>query len=48
MTAADSIESLLPVSEKMLRVIAYVFEKLEKVTSLMMRDLHCLKELRVC
>lgn len=28
MAAADSIESLFSVSEKMLRVIAYVFERL--------------------
>lgn len=37
--AADSIESLFSVSEKMLRVIAYVFEKLEEVTPLMLQKL---------
>ena len=39
MTAADSIESLFSVSDKMLRVIAYVFEKLEEVTPLMLQKL---------
>lgn len=39
MAAADSIENLFSVSEKMLRVIAYVFEKLEEVTPLMLQKL---------
>ncbi len=39
MVAANSIESLFSVSEKMLRVIAYVFEKLEEVTPLMLQKL---------
>ena len=39
MAAAVSIESLFSVSEKMLRVIAYVFEKLEEVTPLMLQKL---------
>lgn len=39
MAAADSIETLFSVSEKMLRVIAYVFEKLEEVTPLMLQKL---------
>lgn len=39
MTAADSLESLFSVSEKMLRVIACVFEKLEEVTPLMLQKL---------
>ena len=39
MASADSIESLFSVSEKMLRVIAYVFEKLEEVTPLMLQKL---------
>ena len=39
MAAADSIERLFSVSEKMLRVIAYVFEKLEEVTPLMLQKL---------
>lgn len=39
MEAADSLESLFSVSEKMLRVIAYVFEKLEEVTPLMLQKL---------
>ena len=39
MAAADSIESLFSVSEKMLRVIAYVFEKLEEVTPLMLQKI---------
>ncbi len=38
-TAADSLESLFSVSEKMLRAIAYVFEKLEEVTPLMLQKL---------
>ena len=37
--AADSIESLFSVSDKMLRVIAYVFKKLEEVTPLMLQKL---------
>lgn len=37
--AADSIESLFSVSDKMLGVIAYVFEKLEEVTPLMLQKL---------
>ena len=39
MAAAESIESLFSVSEKMLRVIAYIFEKLEEVTPLMLQKL---------
>lgn len=39
MAAADSIESLFSVSDKMLRVIACVFEKLEEVTPLMLQKL---------
>lgn len=39
MAAADSLESLFSVSEKMLRVIAYVFEKLGEVTPLMLQKL---------
>lgn len=39
MTAADSIERLFSVSHKMLRVIAYVFKKLEEVTPLMLQKL---------
>jgi len=39
MAAADSIERLFSVSEKMLRVIACVFEKLEEVTPLMLQKL---------
>ena len=39
LTAADSIESLFSVSDKMLRVIAYLFEKLEEVTPLMLQKL---------
>lgn len=39
MAAADSLESLFSVSEKMLRAIAYVFEKLEEVTPLMLQKL---------
>ena len=37
--AAESIESLFSVSDKMLRVIAYIFEKLEEVTPLMLQKL---------
>lgn len=37
--AADSLERLFSVSEKMLRVISYVFEKLEEVTPLMLQKL---------
>ncbi len=36
---ADSIESLFSVSDKMLRVIAYIFEKLEEVTPLSLQKL---------
>lgn len=39
MAAVDSIESLFSISEKMLRVIAFVFEKLEEVTPLMLQKL---------
>lgn len=39
MVAADNLENLFSVSEKMLRVIAYVFEKLEEVTPLMLQKL---------
>lgn len=39
MATADSIESLFSVSDKMVRVIAYVFEKLEEVTPLMLQKL---------
>lgn len=39
MGAAESMESLFSVSDKMLRVIAYVFEKLEEVTPLMLQKL---------
>ena len=39
MASVSSIESLFSVSEKMLRVIAYVFEKLEEVTPLMLQKL---------
>lgn len=39
MAAADSMERLFSVSEKMLRVIAYVFEALEEVTPLMLQKL---------
>lgn len=39
MAAADGIESLFSVSDKMLRVIAYVFEKLGEVTPLMLQKL---------
>ncbi len=37
LAAAESIESLFSVSDKMLRVIAYVFKKLEEVTPLMLQ-----------
>ena len=37
--AADSMESLFSVSNKTLRVIAYIFEKLEEVTPLMLQKL---------
>ena len=37
--AAESIENLFSVSDKMLRVIAYLFEKLEEVTPLMLQKL---------
>ena len=37
--ATDSIEKLFSVSDKMLSVIAYVFEKLEEVTPLMLQKL---------
>lgn len=39
MVAAESIESLFSVSDKMLSVIAYVFEKLEEVTPLTLQIL---------
>lgn len=39
MAEADSLEGLFSVSEKMLGVIAYVFEKLEEVTPLMLQKL---------
>jgi len=39
MMSADSMESLFSVSDKMLRVIAYVFERLEEVTPLMLQKL---------
>ena len=39
MAEVDSMERLFSVSEKMLRVIAYVFEKLEEVTPLMLQKL---------
>lgn len=39
MGAADSLDKLFSVSEKMLRVIAYIFEKLEEVTPLMLQKL---------
>lgn len=39
MSMADSMESLFSVSKKMLSVIAYVFEKLEEVTPLMLQKL---------
>lgn len=37
--AADSMQSLFSVSEKMLQVIAYLFEKLEEITPLMLQKL---------
>lgn len=37
--AAEELENLFSVSEKMLRVIAYVFEKLEEVTPLMLQKI---------
>lgn len=39
LSAAESIENLFSVSDKMLRVIAYIFEKLEEVTPLMLQKL---------
>lgn len=39
MAAADSLEGLFSVSEKMLRVISYVFERLEEVTPLMLQKI---------
>ncbi|MEH2958581.1 type II toxin-antitoxin system antitoxin SocA domain-containing protein [Candidatus Merdisoma sp. JLR.KK006] len=39
MAAAVSLEKLFSVSKKMLRVIAYVFERLEEVTPLMLQKL---------
>lgn len=39
LAAAESIEGLFSVSDKMLRVIAYLFEKLEEVTPLMLQKL---------
>lgn len=39
MTAATQMETLFSVSEKMLRVIAYVFKSLEEVTPLMLQKL---------
>lgn len=39
MAAADSLENLFSVSEKMLQVIAYIFEKAEEVTPLMLQKL---------
>ena len=39
MAAADSLEKLFSVSDKMLRVIACIFEKLEEVTPLMLQKL---------
>ena len=38
-TAAESIERLFSISDKMLKVIAYIFEKLEEVTPLMLQKL---------
>ena len=38
-SAAESIECLFSVSDKMLRVIAYIFKKLEEVTPLMLQKL---------
>lgn len=39
LSAAESIENLFSVSDKMLRVIAYIFKKLEEVTPLMLQKL---------
>ncbi|HAF26353.1 MAG TPA: hypothetical protein DCG85_03445 [Lachnospiraceae bacterium] len=39
LTAAESIESLFSVSDKMLRVISYIFEELKEVTPLMLQKL---------
>ena len=39
MAAADGIENLFSVSDKMLSIIAYIFEKLEEVTPLMLQKL---------
>lgn len=39
MDAAESLEKLFSVSDKMLSVIAYIFEKLEEVTPLMLQKL---------
>lgn len=39
MAAANSLESLFSVSERMLRVIAFLFERLEEVTPLMLQKL---------
>ena len=39
LAADESIESLFSVSDKMLQVIAYIFEKLEEVTPLMLQKL---------
>lgn len=39
MKAASELESLFSVSQKMIRVIAYVFERLEEVTPLMLQKL---------
>lgn len=38
-TAAESLKNLFSVSDKMLRVIAYIFEKLEEVTPLMLQKI---------
>ena len=38
-TAAESIERLFSISDKMLKVITYIFEKLEEVTPLMLQKL---------
>ena len=38
-TATESIERLFSISDKMLKVIAYIFEKLEEVTPLMLQKL---------
>lgn len=39
LAAVESIENLFSVSDKMLQVIAYIFEKLEEVTPLMLQKL---------